>query len=753
MRKPAPRGQKGRSRQKRASSVASDRELLLALLLREGGLHEEGSSTPWRLHLPAVTLTTRGAELAGRCLLRLLEPFEGRQLVASHPGSLPLLQACVMLSRGKYRGLLTRPAGEGEGAPLLLEGRVESVEPVLLVHDSLGEGNELEDFAARLEQAGLRVEGGVCLVRSGYEGAFSRLRARGIPVFALYDMEELADRMPGAAPRPLNPGRVLPPHELAAEKAPDGLHPAELARRVISEVLGTGKLLRPPGRITGRFSGAGGVWVSVRSKDAPHERHAHAGFWNFPGEKAPPLSAAVCQAALLAARQLAQASAEPLAVLERSAVTVTFCSALEECGVGQLDSERYGVVLRSRERPRLIGGVLPRMPGIAHAWQQLEHARTLEARLLPGEPFILFRHSVQEAGEPGLVTAPRPAEQKPPVGAPPKSLAEGVSRLTPPLCKFLLRHLGATARYEPFSDTAHQGLDTARLAHQAWTLARAHRRLGPAPLGEGARTLISALTSDLVVDDAEHVWVRADEGPSISQVALVLLALLESGEDQATAMALASTLWSRVGPHGRFSCYLEPSADDDSCQDFMPGQALLALALAAQEKVLAPEAAKLAQARRFYQHRFRYKRHWDQVPWLTQAAVAWWRVDRQAEPARFALEICDWVLGFQSEMTGAFLNDHQPDAPGATTALYLEALAAGAELAAGLRERARQRRYLEACARGAAFLDGLVLQERDAALLPNPRQAIGGVRSSLERSEVLVEFVQHALMALLALRR
>jgi hypothetical protein len=224
-----------------------------------------------------------------------------------------------------------------------------------------------------------------------------------------------------------------------------------------------------------------------------------------------------------------------------------------------------------------------------------------------------------------------------------------VARLTPPLCKFLLRHLGSTARYEPFTDATHAGLDTARLAHQAWTLARAHRKLGPAPLADGARTLISALTSDLVFDEAEHVWIRADEGPSISQISFVLLALLEMGEDQATAEALATTLWSRIGPQGRFSCFLNSTADDDVCQDSMPGQALLALARAAEAKVHPVDEARLAQAWRFYRHRFRFRRHWDQVPWLAQAAAAWWRVDRDAEQARVAFDICDWALTHQSE--------------------------------------------------------------------------------------------------------
>jgi orotate phosphoribosyltransferase len=759
---PAARGRQSRSRDKRPTSVKAEREELLELLLREGVLLEppapasEGAASPWRLDSPGVTLTARGAELAGRGLLRLLQPFEARQLVASSPRGALLLQACVMLSRGKYRGLIVQPSGAADGAAPILEGRVDPTEPMVLIDDAVGDGADQEAVIGHLARVGLWVEGGVCLVRFGYESGVSRLRARGYPVAALYDSHELSARMPGAAPQVLNPGKALPKQVYASGKVPDGLQPAELARRVIAEALHTGKLLRPPRRVAGKYTAAGGVWVSVRPKDGAHPSHAEDGFWNFPGEKALPLPAALTQAAFLAARQLAQAASEPLAALEQGAVTVTFCSALQECQVGQLDPERYGIVVRSRERTNLVGGAFPRLPGIANEWQQLEYARTQNARLLPDEPFALYRYKVQEAVEPG---APAPTQQVPraeaaPAGAPPpKNLAEGVARLTPPLCKFLLRHLGATARYEPLTDTTDVGLDTARLAHQAWTLARAFQKLGPAPLADGARTLLTALTSDLVFDEAEHVWIRADEGPSISQVSFALLALLEMGEDLTTAKALASTLWSRIGPQGRFSCLLNDTADDEACQDSMPGQALLALARAAEAKVHPVDEKKLARAWRFYHHRFRHRRHWDQVLWLTQAAAAWWRVDRDAGPARLAFELCDWALAHQSEKTGAFLTGQQPDTPGATTALYLEALGAAAGLAAGLRERPRHKRYLDASARAVAFLDSLVLQDRDVAQLPNARQALGGVRMSHERNEVHVDFVQHTLCALLALRK
>ncbi|HEX8700123.1 MAG TPA: hypothetical protein VF815_14860, partial [Myxococcaceae bacterium] len=396
---PAARGRQRRSRDKRSPSVKSEREALLTLL-REGSIstsHEpdsEGFVGAWSLNSPGVTLTTRGAELAGRCLLRLLEPFEGRQLVASSLSEVPLLQACVMLSRGKYHGLLVQPGTDSTFE--VIEGRVDPAEPVVLIQEFLFDGGVQETLIACLSRAGLWVEGGVSLVRAGYLQSASRLRALGVPMFALYNLDEVNPEL-RAGQEKADSDQALPLESYAPGKVPEGLRPAELARLAATTVVGTRKLLRPPRRVTGQFAAAGGLRVRVQPKDGAGP--SEYGFWYYPGEKAPSLPVALTRAASMAGLHFAQSHAEPLAALEQSTVTVRFFSALEPCEVGQLDPERYGIVVRSRVRPDAAGEALPGMPGITNAWQQFEHARTQSARLLPDEPFLLYRYQVQEATE------------------------------------------------------------------------------------------------------------------------------------------------------------------------------------------------------------------------------------------------------------------------------------------------------------------------------------------------------------------
>src|SRR6185295_5364414 len=138
-------------------------------------------------------------------------------------------------------------------------------------------------------------------------------------------------------------------------------------------------------------------------------------------------------------------------------------------------------------------------------------------------------------------------------------------------------------------------------------------------------------------------------------------------------------------------------------------------------------------------------RHFGQVTWLMQSFSKWWQVRRQTEFAEFVLEVADWLLGYQQDKTGGFINDHQPGAPGYTTAVYLEGIAAALAVA----DNERRKTYSDSLAGGFAFLDRLVIQERDRAILPNIDFALGGLRQGIHYSEIRTDFVQHSLSAIL----
>jgi AMMECR1 domain-containing protein/orotate phosphoribosyltransferase len=937
----------------------ADRAELLDLLRRDAILRasptqpilsRDGSTAKWMLNSLQVTLTPRGAELAGRCVLELLKRFEGRQIATIGLTAVPILNSCILQSGGRYHGLLVRPQRKQHGSLKLIEGPIDPAEPTIVLDDSISSGTSMQLACRHLEEAGLRVEGGIVLVRFGWYGGYARMQEQGYHVEAVSDIWNDFIYHMNDEPRAIgNPSKVFPSFQWSATRAPEKLHPAALARLALREYLTSGELPRPPLELDADYPAAGGVWVSLRSLGNIHVRHARDGFWHFPGEETWSSPEGVVWAALRTAAALPPEQA--LGLLDDSAIAVTFFTALEDCPVGELDNDRYGIVVRSLERPGWMGGALPRMPGILNEWDQYRHAGMTNGRLVSFEPHVIFRHDVVKAVEPGVTWQPTgvptstelhplmraacgglvaarardialrrllggeerttdlPDDLLPPdvdslyvsvhlggrlrgccgtilrsldtdvarlveaaladerfeagtgvespdavavsvallhdridlgvhsvedivrrvrhgrqalmveqenrsalflpsvasrynlspvsfveellhkaaiatppyrwsrfecttwladhlgerlldgsfaPAAAPTGLPDLVERLAPLGVGYLLRHQRPDGtfftRYDPFADQHYAGVDLPRLAHAAWVLARASKAFGASSGEAAART--AAFLLGTVQETPDGIWLAHDGNErSVADISLLLLALCEASPPplhEHWPPRLAAALWSRIDRNGRVHTHQDAAAASDAFQDYFPGQVLLALACAARAGVASVDDVRLARAFRYYRHRFHARPHFGQVSWLTQACHAWWRITRDRCFGELAFEIADWILGFQQRKTGAFLNDHQSDTPGYTTALYLEGLGAAASLARTAGEDERHRRYLEACRRGLQFLDGLVIQLRDSSLLPNPAMAIGGLRRSAQRSEICVDFVQHYLAAALA---
>jgi orotate phosphoribosyltransferase/AMMECR1 domain-containing protein len=931
----------------RRSQLGADRQELLKLLCRDGILHRsetqpvlgrDGTSARWMLDSLCVTLTPRGAELAARCLLEELGSFSGRQLASYGLTGVPLLQGCVLQGQGRYSAILVRKERKAHGSLKLIEGRLDRCEPVVIVDDSVSSGLTMLACADALEAAGFQVEGGVCLVRFDYGRGILRMVERGYQMAAVFDIfADFMSTMAGEEPVLANPTKRFGQLHSASRSAPAGIHPTDLARQAISEYLQTGQVLGSPDELDGDYDSCGGCWVSMRRRDDIYQRPARGGFWHFPDEPAAPAAADdVVLAAVQTAQELMDLGKDPAVILNACAVGVTFFSALEECSVGELDNDRYGIVVRSRQRPWRMGGALPRMPGILNEWQQFAHARITNAGLSPWEPYCLYRHDVRKvistgqrwppSGVPATKERPwyrrrsvagrwaeraralvlealgalpvRPsAPPSPPLedhdlvlvtvyshgrlagcmggpagdlaatlpgyaraavsdsrfgavvdsehvavslsflfhrheigvadpswvvrpfrfadqalqvsqgerrglllpfvavtsdltprqyvdevidkagitrapyrwtrydcatwlahgasvvemvhglprGRPAASGREQLERLWPLMVGYARRHHVAqgtpAGRYEVFANRVRTGLSPARLAYGAWVMARVglHREAG-----QDLRRLRRGLKRD--------GWLVMDETPSISELGFFLLAGLELETAPFPASSVAARLWHQLDEHGRFATHRDPASAGDAFQDYGPGQALLALAEAAERGVTPVDREALRRSLRFYRMRFEHGHQWGAVAWLMQAFAAWGRVEGDRSLTSFAYQVADWALPFQSRKSGAFLNDHQSDSPGATTALYLEGLAAVEAAARREGDRGRQRRYRAACDRGLRFLDELVYQERDRVVLPNPEWAIGGLRTSGTASDVRIDFVMHALAAMHTLR-
>lgn len=954
------------------NTLSEKKARLLSLIVRDGVLYRtatqpvlsrDGTSGRWMLDSLCVSLSHEGLQLAAACLLELLDKFEGRQIATYGTTAISLLTACIMQSGGRYEGLLVRKERKPHGSRKLIEGRINRDEPVILLDDSVSSGISMQQCRDTLEAEGFKVEGGICLVRFDWYGGFALMQEQGYHMETLFDVDrDIVPHLEGE-PRPvLNPSKRYPQVSLPwhTDAAPEGLSPTELSRTVLTEFLSSGKLLLPPETLDREYTWQGGCYISLRDRKNIHVRPARYGFWHFPGEPVYSAAKDVVLASWQTGLNLPHGT-EGLAILERCGIAVTLFSRLEACQVGDLDNNRYGIVVRSNERPDKMGGALPRMPGIATAGQQFQYAYRNNAGLVSFEPHTLYRHDVIKIIEPdiswqksgvaqsgrhphwyesapvaraisgrarsciratltgqaveggalakdlcpeldslyltilsgkrllgcmgkqivdldrdlqiladaalhderfantlgagdmdkltvkiSLLYAPlelgsyQPDEVMMPVcfaeqalmvhqgqrdalllpdwpvtagydekgyvealldkagitegpyawrryecstwlddghgvqllekGFPQQSFAERdmVNRL-PVLCDlwtgYIQRQQAAQGSmhffYQPFSHQVTGILDNVRAAHTAWVLLRASQQ-GIAGVDDAKLGVLLTYLKGFVHWDDGKCWLAETTSQverrydTLAGASLLLMALSTqnqlSSEDSDLAAALAETLWNAIGRHGRIESYIYPDASypHEAYQDYIPGQVLLALALACRTGLSQVDVTKLRQAQAYYWHRFQYKRRADQISWLTQAWVAWWQVECSPEWLEQANMMCEWILQFQSKQDGGFTTWQQDDGRADyMTAVYLEAVTAVASAMQGRGKPWCYRNLAESCLKGFVFLDSLTIQERDKPVLPHLEWAVGGVRQSLVNSTVRVDFNQHALSAAL----
>src|SRR5215510_4289674 len=208
----------------------SQRAELLDMLQRSGILYRsetqpilsrDGASARWMLDSLAVTLSPRGSELAGRCVLELLKRFDGRQIATYGLTGVPILQSCI-LQDNRYRGLLVRKERKQHGSLKLIEGVIDPSEPVILIDDSVSSGTCMTEATERLEEAGLRVEGGICLVRFSWQNGYALMQQAGYHMETVYDIWDDFIAYMDDEEKPLaNPSKWFPKFEWHTDHAPE----------------------------------------------------------------------------------------------------------------------------------------------------------------------------------------------------------------------------------------------------------------------------------------------------------------------------------------------------------------------------------------------------------------------------------------------------------------------------------------------------------------------------------------------------
>jgi hypothetical protein len=135
---------------------------------------------------------------------------------------------------------------------------------------------------------------------------------------------------------------------------------------------------------------------------------------------------------------------------------------------------------------------------------------------------------------------------------------------------------------------------------------------------------------------------------------------------------------------------------------------------------------------------------------LPHAWAAAWRLTGDMDQARFVFEVADWAADRQVARTGAFLEDLSYREPSFNTGFVAEGITAAWRVATDCGDAQRQARYRRSWEQAMRFLGTLIVRPEDTFCMADPDRALGGVRTSITRSDVRIDAVSHTLQALVA---
>ncbi len=226
---------------------------------------------------------------------------------------------------------------------------------------------------------------------------------------------------------------------------------------------------------------------------------------------------------------------------------------------------------------------------------------------------------------------------------------------------------------------------------------------------------------------------------------------------QPQADRLCAFLKMMQNDDGSFRTFLEPAWRTD-CENFYPGEAMLALAMLNQRAPDMDLTARLWRGFGFYRAWHRANRNPAFVPWHTQALCLFHQATGAPELAEFVFEMNDWLLAMQQgteappDVQGEFFDPRHPDygPPHASaTGVYMEGLIEAWSLARRLGEMRRAEAYRRALLWGARSLRQLQYRDDTSMFYLGRKDRVrGAIRTAVWDNTIRIDNVQHGLMAL-----
>ena len=380
--------------------------------------------------------------------------------------------------------------------------------------------------------------------------------------------------------------------------------------------------------------------------------------------------------------------------------------------------------------------------------------------------FFRYRtcHLLEQPGEPGYVELFRCAQLVEPEQIDRARLDDRIDMLGQYLCYRQLESGLFSYCYCPWTGLYDKADNGWGQAGAAWAMGRLARLSGK-PDYELAALKAIAAAKIRYLDPARDKAAAGYDFEPAGQESLGASAMLLGATADGPANKLMTSLRDKLAagvlslqqPDGSLRVFFW-DRNDENLKLYYPGQALAALMKVYQATSDKKILDAVEKAFKVSHDLFQTTPSRPFCAWQLQAWAAAYDATGKKEYLDFVFQMADWLVGCQAsdldrvypDVVGAF--GGLDEIPGAATASYLQGLVAAHRLAVKAADAKRAAKYARALLLGARYIDQLTFKKVEAFYCVTPKDAVGGVKASLNDPRVRIDYCHQALMALLDIR-
>lgn len=307
-------------------------------------------------------------------------------------------------------------------------------------------------------------------------------------------------------------------------------------------------------------------------------------------------------------------------------------------------------------------------------------------------------------------------------------------------------------KYLPSDDDYSDDNNHVRQIATLWSVAKTRNFLNDPSLDTMINRSLDYYLNYIRCED-DYCYLEIKDTSKLAYSAFIIMALLEAKEypDSASLREkFANGILHQQIEDGSYRTYF--NSDKNSGVDFYPGEAMLALMMHYVDTKDEKYRISVEKAFPYYRKYWQGNKNTAFVPWHSQVYRLLYEVNKNKELAEFVFEMSDWIIKTQQAKESPYedeIGGFPPLEPRYSTSAYAEGLNDAYVLAKLVGDKIREAKYKDSVMKATRFILLTQYIPENSFYLKNPERAIGGFRKNLTNNEQQVDYIQHAVLALL----